>query len=317
MDGYLTKYVNRISKTFANQNNLNEFINQIKFSYSWTISNMLCFPVSIENEQAIIMKKSHSDKEGYFGFLNIDNSKENSLLWRKVVETASKNNIKKLRGPIQGSTYFPYRFISYSNGMNFFKGEFFSMSADNDYILSCKPDNIINYKSAIREDFNEILKITKPVYNKLVEKGLRIEVLNKPDLDFYKEIYKITNVTFSENWGYENLSFDEFLKFANSNQSNQSKLSMHKVMFGDKLVGFSRYLEESDDVITFKTAAILPKYQKMGIGIAIAYKGHEDAIELGYKKAIYALVRFNNRVDRMPQPDLINFREYSSYEFNL
>ena len=91
MDGYLTKYVNRISKTFANQNNLNEFINQIKFSYDWTISNMLCFPVSIENEQAIIMKKSRSDKEGYFGFLNIDNTKENSLLWRKVVETASKN----------------------------------------------------------------------------------------------------------------------------------------------------------------------------------------------------------------------------------
>ena len=59
------------------------------------------FSRSIENEQAIIMKKSHSDKEGYFGFLNIDNSKENSLLWRKVVETASKNNIKKLRGPIQ------------------------------------------------------------------------------------------------------------------------------------------------------------------------------------------------------------------------
>ena len=97
MDGYLTKYVNRISKTFANQNNLNEFINQIKFSYNWTISNMLCFPVSIENEQAIIMKKSHSDKRVIW-FLNIDNSKENSLLWRKVVETASKNNIKSSGG---------------------------------------------------------------------------------------------------------------------------------------------------------------------------------------------------------------------------
>ena len=35
----------------------------------------------------------------------------------------------------------------------------------------------------------------------------------------------------------------------------------------------------------------MPKYQKMGIGIAIAYKGHEDAIELGYKKAISALVK--------------------------
>ena len=103
--------------------------------------------------------------------------------------------------------------------MDFFKGEFFSMPSENDYILSLKPDNIIKYKSAIREDFNEILKITKPVYNKLVEKGLRIEVVNNPDLDFYKEIYKITNIIFSKNWGYENLSFEEFLKFANSSQS--------------------------------------------------------------------------------------------------
>ena len=317
MDEYLTKYVNHISKTFSNQNNLNQFINQIKFSYDWTISNMLCFSIEIENEQAIIMKKNNSDQEGYFGFLKIENSIENSLLWSKIVEVASKFNIKKLKGPIQGSTYFPYRFISFSNGMDFFKGEFFSMPSENDYILSLKPDNIIKYKSAIREDFNEILKITKPVYNKLVEKGLRIEFVNNPDLDFYKEIYKITNIIFSENWGYENLSFEEFLKFANSSQSIQSKLSLHKVMFKDKLVGFSRYVEESDDIITFKTAAILPEYQKMGLGIAIAYKGHEDAIDLGYKKAIYALVRFNNRVDRMPQPDLINFREYSSYEFNL
>ena len=82
-------------------------------------------------------------------------------------------------------------------------------------------------------------------------------------------------------------------------------------------MAFLDTLRNLDDIITFKTAAILPEYQKMGLGIAIAYKGHEDAIDLGYKKAIYALVRFNNRVDRMPQPDLINFREYSSYEFNL
>ena len=55
-------------------------------------------------------------------------------------------------------------------------------------------------------------------------------------------------------------------------------------MFEDKLVGFSRYVEESDDIITFKTAAILPEYQKMGLGIAIAYKGHVDAIDLVIKK---------------------------------
>ena len=54
MDEYLTKYVNRISKTFANQNNLNEFINQIKFSYNWTISNMLCFPEVLKTNRQLL-----------------------------------------------------------------------------------------------------------------------------------------------------------------------------------------------------------------------------------------------------------------------
>lgn len=317
MDKYLTSYINNVSNKFNHQENLNEFINQVKFSYNWSISNLICKPLIIENEQALIMQKRPSDNEGYFGFLNINPVKKKSQLWSKVVETATLNNIKKLKGPVQGSTYFPYRFISYSNGISFFKGEFFSTHLDDDYMRSNGPDKIINYKSAIREDFKEIMKITKPTYDKLVEKGLKIEVLNNPDLDFYKEIYNITNITFGENWGYENLSFDEFLNFVSSDQSKRPKLSLQKVTFGDKLVGFSRFVEESDDTIIFKTAGLLPEYQKMGIGIAIAYKGHEDAIKLGYKKAIYALVRFNNRVDRMPQPNLINFREYSSYEFNI
>ena len=60
--------------------------------------------------------------------------------------------------------------------MSFFKGEFFSTHLDDDYMRSNGPDKIINYKSAIREDFKEIMKITKPTYDKLVEKGLKIEV---------------------------------------------------------------------------------------------------------------------------------------------
>ena len=47
--------------------------------------------------------------------------------------------------------------------MSFFKGEFFSTHLDDDYMRSNGPDKIINYKSAIREDFKEIMKITKPV----------------------------------------------------------------------------------------------------------------------------------------------------------
>ena len=33
-------------------------------------------------------------------------------------------------------------------------------------------------------------------------------------------------------------------------------------MFGDKLVGFSRYVEDPENIITFKTAAILPNIKK-------------------------------------------------------
>ena len=62
---------------------------------------------------------------------------------------------------------------------------------------------------------------------------------------------------------------------------------------------------------------MIPEYQKMGIGNAFAYKLHADVMDCNYKNVIYALVKKDNRVTKMPTPDLKIIREYSAYEFEI
>ena len=92
---------------------------------------------------------------------------------------------------------------------------------------------------------------------------------------------------------------------------------LHTIHLNQKLIGFCNYIENDVNTLIFKTIGILPDYQKMGIANAVVYKMHADAIDSKYTKIIYALVKDDNRVKNMPNPDVKLFRSYASYEFDV
>jgi len=71
----------------------------------------------------------------------------------------------------------------------------------------------------------------------------------------------------------------------------------------------------NDGSLIFKTLGLLPEYQAQKMGNAVAGKLHQLAQKAGVKKCIYALVQADNRVNRMPDPDITVFRKYHSYSF--
>tara|TARA_A100001015_G_C14707223_1_gene600628 strand:- start:258 stop:539 length:282 start_codon:yes stop_codon:yes gene_type:complete len=91
----------------------------------------------------------------------------------------------------------------------------------------------------------------------------------------------------------------------------------HTIYKSKRLIGFARCIEENGETLIFKTVGLIPEYQKLGLGNAITYKVHVDAVKYEYKKIIYALIRSESRVNNMPDPDITRFRTYSSYEFLL
>jgi N-acetylglutamate synthase-like GNAT family acetyltransferase len=66
-----------------------------------------------------------------------------------------------------------------------------------------------------------------------------------------------------------------------------------------------------------KTIAVLPTMQQMGIGNALVFKVHTDAIHSGIEKIIYALIRKDNQVKHFPTDHITIFREYCTYLFDV
>ena len=316
MNDFITNFTDYNKTKFSNELNLEKFITSLQNSYRWVQENMTCFLIEDNDEHALIMMENENNSWAYFGYLKLK-TETSTKIWAKVVSFCKSKQIKKLLGPVQGSTYFPYQCINKTDGRGFFQGEYFSDLIDAKILNNLKPSKIIDYRSAIRENYNKLMAISKPYYDGLFQKGLRVELateLNETDL---KEVYKIVRAVFSKNWGYQDIGYPLFKQLFSIKDSNASKMSLHKIIYQDKLIGFSRYTEESSDTIIFKTIGILPEYQKMGIGNAVVYQMHADALDFNYNKSIYGLVRTSNRVKNMPQPDVFEFRTYQAFEFEL
>ena len=316
MNDFISKFIDYNVTKFNQELHLEKFVKSLQYSYDWAQNNMICFLIESDGEHALIMMEDEKNNWAYFGYLKF-NSEKSIKLWSKIETFCKSKQINSLLGPIQGSTYFPYRCINKTDGRGFFQGEYFSDQTDAKILNNLKPSKIINYRSAIREKYNNVMEISKPYYDQLCQKGLRVELVNELDESSLKSIYEIVQTVFSKNWGYQEIGYAHFKKLFSNGESNISRMSMHKIMYQDKLIGFSRYTEESSDTIIFRTIGILPEYQKMGIGNAVVYQMHADALDFGYSKAIYALVRTSNRVKNMPQPDVFEFRTYQAFEFNF
>ena len=76
---------------------------------------MICFLIESDGEHALIMMEDEKNNWAYFGYLKF-NSEKSIKLWSKIETFCKSKQINSLLGPIQGSTYFPYRCINKTDG---------------------------------------------------------------------------------------------------------------------------------------------------------------------------------------------------------
>ena len=314
---FFTSYKKNLSLKHKKEPHLEYFLRDLESSFRWTNSNMLIKVIECKDGSAILMSNWENSSEAYFGFTTFHNSKNKSDFWKKIISTCKKMNIKRLKGPIHGTTFFPYRFISKSDGSSFFKGEFFSTLEDHQFMKVLNPNSIITYSSGYRTNFNNVMEISKPYYDKHKNMGLVIKHWKSIDKYMSGELFKVIEKIFAYNWGYNKISKEYFFNLFSFKNNVRPKMFLHTIHLNRKLIGFCNYIENDVNTLIFKTIGILPEYQKMGIANAVVYKMHADATDSKYDKIIYALVKDDNRVKNMPNPDVTLFRSYASYEFDI
>jgi len=319
------RYLDLFYSLYKKEKNINYFMSDIKLSIAYCLSIKDTITITLSDNEILLghcsiikSKEVSNDGTAYFGFFESpENEVDFKLFWENIVIEAKKQNIKKLIGPINGSIWFPYRFINSSDKSDLFKGELPTSPFYNNYFFKLENKKIITYSSGIRKNFDLIIEATKKSYELLKDTGLKIEALSEVSEKTLIEIHQLAGkVFFNKSVAYEDFPVSNFLQLY-SKDKMKDLFRTYIVKKGTDLIGFCNVFYEEEKVIILKTLAIHPLFQKQGIGSAIAYLIHSDAKKNKVEKIIYALVRDDNNIKFFPKDDVINIRKYSLFEINI
>jgi ribosomal protein S18 acetylase RimI-like enzyme len=253
--------------------------------------------------------------EAFFGFFECVDTDCFEPLWNELVREAKEDGFHKLTGPVNGTIWHPYRFISKTSKEPYFPSEPLSNPDYNNLFLALKPIKTLEYHSAYRTDFTTIINATKASYQNAMEDEIAIEI-EAPGAHNIFDLYQMAVDVFSVNPGYTHLSMEEFVNLYSNEKLSKNKSILYSARAKGKLIGFCLNLEFENTSI-MKTIAVLPEWQQKGVGNALVHKIHMDAVERGITKMIYALIRKDNKVKHFPHDKITIFREYSAHIFNV
>ncbi|MDO8269502.1 MAG: GNAT family N-acetyltransferase [Candidatus Levybacteria bacterium] len=316
--------IDLLKEKYGSGNGFDLFLSEFKKAYKFCVGNenINFVPIAAydNNEMvghtALIVDKRLIRGDAFFGFLEVQrNKKMFTKLWRELVYEAKKQGIKVLKGPVNGSIWHQYRCYKKSNGEDYFKTELPTELYYYKYLFSNNPSLEINYYSAYRKKFDDVMRHIEKGYKLLNTSGFRIDELDQISMMDLQSIGIVSKKIFSKSWGYTELTVKEFLELYSMDKFAAHLSKLYLLYRDDEIIGYCSTVKGNESTLICKTICILPNYQGLGLGNALAYRVHVDARNQGYKKVIYALIREGNNIKNFPKNDAVIFREYAAFEF--
>lgn len=219
-------------------------------------------------------------------------------------------------GPMLGSTFLPYRVVTEDSGAPFVPGEWRTRPEYAALLAAQNPAKTIAYRSAERTDFQGVIDVSQPFLDRWTEQGFALKPLNPGDSEHVHALRGMIDAIFGANFGYQPLTEPQFDRWRSSLASTHGGTPLlHWVQLGERRVGFSYLFALADGTVIFKTIGLLPEFQAQGLGNAVAGALHQLAQRRQAPRCTYALVQADNRVNRMPDPDIRIIRSYAAYYF--
>ena len=249
-------------------------------------------------------------KTSYIGNVNIHEKyrKNEEQLFNKIFEELKKEGIETIIGPLNGTTWNTYRYVTEKGN-----GRPFLMEPWNeDYSVSLfeKLDfkHLAGYISTVMEGMNsdgrknlnkKIEKLKKFDYYK----DIRVESAeNKDLLTVLNKVYDLTVEAFKNNFLYSKLEREIFLKMYMSYEDKIVKKLFKMLYLRDELIGYVFGIPDYTELgykgkietMILKTIAVSPVYNGKGMGYILINSLVEEAEKEGYENVIYALMHESN-----------------------
>ena len=249
-------------------------------------------------------------KTSYIGNVNIYEKyrKDEEQLFNKVFEELKKEGIETIIGPLNGTTWNTYRYVTEKGS----RKQFLLEPWNEDYSVSLfeKLDfkHLAGYISTVMEGMNsdgrknlnkKIEKLKKFDYYK----DIRVESAeNKDLLTVLNKVYDLTVEAFKNNFLYSELEREIFLKMYLSYEDKIIKKFFKMLYFKDELIGYVFGIPDYTelgykgkiDTIILKTIAVSPEYNGKGMGYILINSLVEEAEKEEYENVIYALMHESN-----------------------
>ena len=249
-------------------------------------------------------------KTSYIGNVNIYEKyrKDEEQLFNKVFEELKKEGIETIIGPLNGTTWNTYRYVTEKGS----RKQFLLEPWNEDYSVSLfeKLDfkHLAGYISTVMEGMNsdgrknlnkKIEKLKKFDYYK----DIRVESAeNKDLLTVLNKVYDLTVEAFKNNFLYSELEREIFLKMYLSYEDKIIKKFFKMLYLRDELIGYVFGIPDYTelgykgkiDTIILKTIAVSPEYNGKGMGYILINSLIEEAEKEGYENVIYALMHESN-----------------------
>lgn len=255
-------------------------------------------------------KEYENKKTAYIGMPFASDKSDFIRLFTEAEKYLKDNGYEYIVAPIDGSTWFKYRFVSFDSLCEPFPMEPVNEPWVHSVMLELGYAPIHNYRSDI-SDISAV-KILDGI------DGLAIRDFDMEDVDNeIKILYDISIESFGDNFLYEEIPFRQFYTLYKSMLSKVDRELLCIAEYKGEPAGFLFALQAGDTVI-MKTIAVLPKFQGLRIGSKLYNHVAARASAKGCKKAIAALISEENNSKKIPKKySSEKIRGYSLYGKNL
>jgi hypothetical protein len=299
-NSFIKEFVSYPDVLFANNASVKKYPPELESMYFKIHSLPHDFFLIKEGEKILlrtmICQSSH-DGVVYFGLLDFDfkhsdASKILKMFKEEVSKWARAHQAKTIHGPINFSTWLPYRLSSFNDG-----GERFSFEPDRplEYYTLLKQAGLETnqvFSSKGYDQLENIIQLSKGEYERAVAGGYTFEFLKK-DLteDDMKDLHRLSVSIFAENYLATPIDFLTFktLYAAQAKKEDYSDSFFIRSASGERIGFFINFVEH--DYLVVKTIGIDRGHRGSGISNGSLYLSLTKVAERGIHRMVAAMVK--------------------------
>ncbi|MEO6097930.1 MAG: hypothetical protein ABIW76_20625 [Fibrobacteria bacterium] len=234
---------------------------------------------------------------------------ETSAFLTAVKAHCKDRGILSLTGPMQFSTWHPYRFIKRMGRLPFFPGEQRLPEAYHGDFLAAGFADLAEYHSLHVRGYAKAWIIGMALGVKRGLRGMEIRTYGADDMPaMLPEIYRLSCDIFKDNFLYEHIDCDEFLRLSSASKPREAALIMLLQRGVPAAFAYSYGIGDyppaapgpdgsgaGGATAVLKTLGVAPAFRGRGLGYSVSYLTHLHWKEHGTRNIIHAYMKSDNR----------------------